>query len=242
MAATLATGGVLSHRSAGALWGVRPWNGRIEITVPRTKTKRQGLLLHRAVLAPDEITTHDGIPVTTPARTLTDLADVVAPSALRRALDEAEYHRLSGTPRPIPGRRGATRLGRALARHAADNPTRSALEAAFLDLLDRHGLPRPKVNAHLRTDLRLVEVDFLWPAERGVAQTDGHAGHSTRAAVERDRRTDAALHRAGFVTLRFTHHQVTREPRRTAQTVRALVYQTAREREESPLPPRIRSP
>ena len=60
MAATLATGGVLSHRSAGALWGLRPFNGRIDVTVPWDKTRRRGLLLHRAVLAPDEITTHDG--------------------------------------------------------------------------------------------------------------------------------------------------------------------------------------
>ena len=74
MAAALCTGGVLSHRSAGALWGIRPWTGRIEITTQWTRAKRPGLLFHRALLTPDEITTHAGIPVTTPARTQLDLA------------------------------------------------------------------------------------------------------------------------------------------------------------------------
>src|SRR6476469_6673578 len=64
MAATLATGGVLSHRSAAALWGLRGWDGRIEITTRSGMRPRTGLLLHRAVLAPDEITIRDAIPVT----------------------------------------------------------------------------------------------------------------------------------------------------------------------------------
>src|SRR3954463_683231 len=62
MAATLAADGVLSHRSAAALWGIRPAAGCIEITTPRTRAGRPGLLLRRAVLPPDEITAHHGIP------------------------------------------------------------------------------------------------------------------------------------------------------------------------------------
>src|SRR4051794_15134357 len=107
MAATLATGGVLSHRSAGALWGLRPWNGRIEITTRAVRRGRQGLLLHGAVLAPDEIATHDGIPVTTPARTQLDLAGVLQKRQLQQAINEAERLRLDGPqPNRHPTKRG----------------------------------------------------------------------------------------------------------------------------------------
>src|SRR4051812_24695253 len=111
MAATLATGGVLSHRSAGALWGLRLFNGRIDVTVPWDKTQRPGLLLHRAVLAPDEITAHDGIPVTTPARTQLDLAGVLQRHHLQQAINEAERLRLDGPqPNRHPTKRGTANL------------------------------------------------------------------------------------------------------------------------------------
>ena len=111
MAATLATDGVLSHRPAGALWCIRAWTGRIDVTTPRTRAKRPGLLLHRAVLAPDEITTHEGIPVTTPARTQLDLAGVLQRHQLQQAINEAERLRLDGPqPNRHPTKRGTANL------------------------------------------------------------------------------------------------------------------------------------
>ena len=91
-------------------------------------------------------------------------------------------------PTPIHGRRGTSNLARAFDRHAADNPTRSTLEAAFLDLLDRAGIPRPRVNAFVPTDLRLIEADFFWPEHRLVVQTDGGRAHGTTRARENDPR------------------------------------------------------
>jgi very-short-patch-repair endonuclease len=97
MAAVLAAGpnAVLSHRSAAALWGIRDGGGRdVDVTVARDR-KRPGIRAHRAALAPDEITIEDGIPVTTPARTLLDLAEQLTPQRLERAVHEAEYRRLT---------------------------------------------------------------------------------------------------------------------------------------------------
>src|SRR4051794_39640094 len=143
MAATLATGGVLSHRSAGALWGLRPWSGRIECTIPWKKKPRRGLLLHRAVLAPDEITTRDGIPVTTPARTQLDLAGVLQRHQLQQAINEAERQRLEG---PQPERHPTKRGTKALRTLAPPTHTRSDLEAAFHTFLDDRRFPRPQTN------------------------------------------------------------------------------------------------
>jgi predicted transcriptional regulator of viral defense system len=133
MAATLATGGVLSHRSAATLWGIRPYNGRTEVTTPWTRRTRKGLLLHRAVLADDEITTHDGIPVTTPARTQLDLAGVVQKHQLQQAINEAEILRLDGAQELA--RRHPTKKGTANLRTLAPpTHTRRDLEARFATL------------------------------------------------------------------------------------------------------------
>jgi very-short-patch-repair endonuclease len=84
--------------------------------------------------------------------------------------------------------------------------TRSELEAAFVDLCDRYGLPRPVMNAQIHG----YEVDAYWPEHRLVVELDSWTHHGTRAAFERDRKRDADLHAAGITTVRFTDEQVTR--------------------------------
>jgi hypothetical protein len=94
MAAVIACGpnAALSHGSAAALWRIVPrWHSPIEVTSP-TKRRRPGIDVHRSRDA--DATTHYGIRVTTPARTLVDLADVLNPRALTRALNEAQVLRL----------------------------------------------------------------------------------------------------------------------------------------------------
>ncbi|HEY3020607.1 MAG TPA: type IV toxin-antitoxin system AbiEi family antitoxin domain-containing protein, partial [Solirubrobacteraceae bacterium] len=91
MAAVLAAGrgAVLSHRAAAALWGIRGGTA-VEVTSER-HCRRAGLLVHRATLPPDEVTTRAGIPVTTVARTLLDLAAVLPRHDVESAFHEAEY-------------------------------------------------------------------------------------------------------------------------------------------------------
>jgi very-short-patch-repair endonuclease len=214
MAATLSTGGVLSHRSAGALWGLRPWNGRIEITTEWTRAKRQGLLLHRAVLAHDEITTHDGIPVTTPARTQLDLAGVLQKHQLQQAINEAERLRLEG---PQPERHPTKRGTKALRTLAPPTHTKRDLEARFATFLNDRRFPAPQTNVLIEG----IEVDCAWPDHRLVIELDSYEYHRTRAAFERDRRRDRILVAAGWRALRVTWRDLD-EPGALERELRAV--------------------
>jgi hypothetical protein len=214
LAAVLACGpqAVLSHRSAAAFWGLRPSNApKIDVTVPHTCGVRttQRIVVHRPVLTPDPMT-HAGIPVTTPGRTLADLALALPRRQLENAVEAAErlhLHIAIDDDHP-----GAARLRNAA---ADDLPfTRSELEDAFLTLCDRHGIPRPLVNSLQEG----IEVDFCWPEQRLIVETDG-AHHRTRAAVERDRARDALHTALGWRVMRFTKRQV----RKNAANVAALV-------------------
>jgi very-short-patch-repair endonuclease len=100
---------------------------------------------------------------------------------------------------------------------------RSVLEAKLLSLVLARGLPRPVCNQRLRVGSREIEIDFLWPAQRLVVETDGYASHGTRAAFERDPRRDQALLLAGYRVARFTWDQVEREPGGTASTIARLL-------------------
>ena len=135
---TAGPGAVLSHRSAAALWGIRPTaSARIEIAVPKQLRPRPNLLPHCAVLPPDERTTRNGIPVTTAARTLFDLATVLKPNELERALNEAEIRRLPGPQALLdryPGHRGSATLRTLLL--DARRSTRSPLETEFLEFVE----------------------------------------------------------------------------------------------------------
>jgi hypothetical protein len=146
------------------------------------------------------------------------------PRGLQRAVDEAAVTRqldlsvLDAVVARHAGHHRAARLRAALDGYRPGTTlTRSDLEERFLALCAAHGLPRPDVN---RTVAGL-EVDFLFAAARLVVETDGWRFHGTRAAFERDRHRDAALARADFRVLRFTHRQLEREPSAVAATVAA---------------------
>ena len=214
MAATLATGGVLSHRSAGALWGLRPWDGRIDITTQWTRSPQSGLLLHRAVLPPDEITTRDGIPVTTPARTQLDLAGVLQKHQLQQVMNEAERLRLPGA-RELAGRH-PTKKGRA-GLTAPVAHTRRDLEARFHAFLHDRRFPTPQTN----TIIEGHEVDFAWPDRRLAIELDSWEYHRTRAEFENDRRRDRRLAARGWIVLRVTWRDLD-EPGRLAAELAAF--------------------
>jgi very-short-patch-repair endonuclease len=230
MAAVLAAGpgAALSHASAAALWEIRPTAAtRIDVSVPRAggRANRPGLRIHRATaLRSDEARRHHGIRVTTPARTLLDLASSLPRRALERALDQAEIlelfdlRQLNNVIDAHPGQRGAGALAAALGgHHAGTTVTRSALEEAFLALCVAHALERPQTNVRVCG----LEVDFLFAARQLVVEADGWRFHRTRRAFERDRERAAILARAGYQTLRFTHRQITRDPAAVAETIRS---------------------
>ena len=229
LAAVLAGGerAVLSHRTAAALWGIRESSVRdVEVTAPSRRRKRAGIVVHQATVPADEITAHRGIPVTTVARTLLDLAAVVDEHQLARAAERAEALRLASPtslaalldryPRRhgVPAIRTLVEAGRVTA-----TTTRSEIERQFLTLLDAHELPRPLVNE--RHDA--IEPDFRWTHERLVVELDGFETHGTRAAFERDRARDRALTAAGWRVARVTKRQLEHVPAELAAELRTLL-------------------
>jgi very-short-patch-repair endonuclease len=201
----------LSHFAAAVLTKLMAERGpRIDVTVPRggQRRRRGALIIHRAALPEGDVTVREGIRVTTPSRTLVDLADVVGRRQLERMLDEAAYLRLDlGDLRPHMGRRGSGTLARVLATHdAGSTRTRSELEERMLPLLESFRLPAPELNRRIEG----CEVDFVWREARLIVETDGWAAHGTRQAFERDRRRDARLVAAGWRVLRITWGQLER--------------------------------
>jgi very-short-patch-repair endonuclease len=227
MAAVLAggPGAVLSHRAAAAHWRMAPDRGNVELVAP-CRRRRPGISIHQVRLPPDEITTHEGIPVTTVPRTLFDLAAVVPQRRLERALNEAEVLRLwdeltlDRLLERYPRRKG-NRAVRAVLRNRREGATltRSELEEMFLRLVDTAGLPRPELNV-------LVEgytVDALWREQRLVVELDGRGAHGTVAAFERDRERDRVLQVAGWRPVRITGRQLRLTPRAVIADVRRLL-------------------
>jgi hypothetical protein len=229
LAAVLAAGpgALLSHREAAALHGLRPAERTTVDVAVAARRQVRGVQVHRVErLDPQEATEVDGIPVTSIARTLVDLAAVVPPRAVLKALNEAERsHRLDvGAIERVLARtrgrngRGHERIKRALRElaRAGTAMTRSVLEDRFLTLLDVHGLPRPAANAWTHS----MEVDACWPRARLVVELDGWDVHRTRQAFQLDRTRSNDLQAEGWTVLRFTHADVVHRPAETADRVR----------------------
>ena len=194
-------GAVLSHLAAAQLWEIRQSSAAVtDVTVPsRTgRISRPGIRVHRSGrLAKEETTTRHAIPVTTIARTLLDLADVIDDQALRRTVTEAEYRHLfdlttlNAVVQANPGRRRA-KLMRAV--EAAGHRTRSPLEDRFVRFKERWDVEEPETNVLLEG----YEVDFLWRRVGLVVELDGLDEHGTRAAVRRDRTRTASCGEQGL--------------------------------------------
>jgi very-short-patch-repair endonuclease len=229
VAAVLACGegAVLSHSSAAALWRIGyERRNSIELSLP-SKSHREvpGLRVHRRPsLSERDVTNEYGIPVTTPVRTLIDLALRLDRRELERAINEADKYDLVHPPglrRALDsrrGERGVAKLRRVLDRRTF-RLTRDELERRFLPLARAAGLPVPltfqKVNG--------FEVDFFWPDLGLVVETDGLRYHRTPAEQARDRLRDQTHTAAGLTQLRFTHEQVKYEPAHVRSVLRATV-------------------
>jgi very-short-patch-repair endonuclease len=227
MAAVLSCGSraAVSHGSAAALWEIgSEWGGRIEVSVPtRGVRRRPGVIIHRrpALLA-DDVTQHDGIPVTTPTCTLVDLAVRLGRERLERAIREADKRDLidPSTLRTalddMRGRRGVAVLRETLDRRTLVL-TDSELERRFLPIARRAGLPPPQTQSMVNG----FRVDFYWPELGLVVETDGLRYHRTPAQQAADRVRDQAHTAAGLTPLRFTHAQVAYGPGHVEVTLRA---------------------
>jgi predicted transcriptional regulator of viral defense system len=230
LAGVLACGpyALLACRSATWLWALGPPPTSIEVLVEgRAPDGASGVLVRRTrSLHPEDRAVRDGIPVTSVARTLLDLAAVAHPDTLERAIEKADNGKLfdrRAVDRALEragNRKGTKRLRRALGEVDDVRPlTRSDVERLFLALCRRADLPPPAHNLWVEGQ----EVDALWADKRLVVEVDGYDAHRTRAAFERDRRRDAALQVAGYRVLRVTDRRLKREPEAVADEVRSLM-------------------
>lgn len=186
----------------------------------------EGIRVHRtSLLEPIDVIRHQGIPVTAPARTLVDLASVVAPRTLRRAIREAqslrlvELSQLAEVTRRLGPRRGSRKLARIIATGPA--PTRSDLEDAVLDLMLAGGLAHPDVNVPIVLEGCRVVPDFRWPEQQLVVEADGAAWHDHKLAREDDAERQALLEAHGEHVVRVTWKQAIAHGTRTLLRLRA---------------------
>jgi hypothetical protein len=211
MAAVLASGdgAVLSHQDAAALWELRQvGSGAIHVTVPghAGRKRRAGIRLHRSsTLAENDVTTREGIPVTTVERTIIDLARVVRRDVLEEVLHGAGER---GIVDFAPLRAANPASLKALLGAYDPAPTRSALERAFLRICSDHGIERPEVNAIVEGYL----VDFVWRERKLIVEVDGYRFHRAPSRFESDRERDAELGARGWRVRRFTWRQVEERP------------------------------
>jgi hypothetical protein len=237
MAAVLACGlrAVLSHRSAGQLWGLLPRSSLVpEVTRPAKFRPRAGIRAYQSSLPADEIGRVSGIPVTSVARTQFDLAAALSRHRLERVLNEAEVQRLTDRLSLFdlidryPRHRGVVNLRALLEAKTPRGITRSRLEERFVGFLDTHGLPRPRLNAHLALRGRFFEVDCLWRDRKLVVELDGRGFHDTGRAFERDRERDRILLAEGWRVTRVTWRQLDVEADSVAADLAGLLRADAR--------------
>jgi very-short-patch-repair endonuclease len=225
MAAVLACGpeAALSHDSAAALWRIGiERSDRVDVSVPvATDRRRPGVRLHRRrELRPEDRAEENGVPTTAPARTLVDLAGVLSPARLERAVNEADKHDLLDPEslrlelERFAGQRGAGRLRELLDRRTF-RLSDSELERQFRPLARRAGLPEPLTKHWLNG----FEVDFFWPGIGLVVETDGLRYHRTPSQQARALHRDQAHLGAGMTPLRFSHEQIRYEPRRVVASL-----------------------
>ncbi len=202
-------------------------DGAVDVTVAGTRrTNRLGIRLHQVpTLLRVEVRVEGRLPLTSPARTIVDMARLATPRQLERMI--AEGHALGLVSeaelvvqlRRSQRRPGIPKLRAVLAEVTGPPLTRSEAEERLLGLIDRAGLPRPEANARVAG----LEVDLLWRAERLVIEVDGYAFHSSRSAFERDHERRQRLVLAGYRALGFSWRQIVEKPAQTIARISAAL-------------------
>ena len=185
-----------------------------------------GIRVHRSAgLDRKDVRTRDGIRVTSPPRTLLDLAGILPYQALRRAEREAMAQRRVAIRQlvEILARTGPRRGSRKLARIIADGytPTVTVVEDIVLDLILAGGFERPDVNEPLVIEGRRVVPDFRWPKQRLIVEADGSQWHDHKLAREDDAERQAFLESHGEHVIRVTWEQAVTKRSQTQQRLAA---------------------
>ncbi|MBS1880874.1 MAG: type IV toxin-antitoxin system AbiEi family antitoxin domain-containing protein [Actinobacteria bacterium] len=212
---------VISHWTAGWLWGLFQSSSTLHLTVPTVRRSRRPFLLHLATLADEDVTKVGRIPLTSLARTVLDLAPLVDDERLAGLLERAEkleddsgrrlfdLRDFEGLLARTKGHPGHARLAKALRIYRPDAAlTRSNLERHFRTLVRRAGLPAPATNYVVGP----YEIDAYWERERFGVELDVFATHGSRRSFERDRERADDLLAIGVEIIRVTDVRLAREP------------------------------
>jgi hypothetical protein len=216
-------GAVLSHGTAATVWGAfKRWEVPFEVTA-RAAHRRRGIRVHRAALTRRDITVQLGLHVTSPARTVLDIAPRLSEKALTRAVNDLRQARylwladMADVIERFPRAPGARRLLPFVERPTG--PTRSEFEDTFPKFCERFGLPVPVVN----TWVHGFEADAFFPEHRLIVELDGWDFHSSHASFISDRERDTALLALGFQTVRITWERLKLEPEKEARRLHAIL-------------------
>ena len=218
-----------SHRCAAHLWGWDPFTSPtdVEITTPRYLRGRAGVVVHRGHLGPPDIGMLRQIRMTSPARTLVDLAGVTSEEDLEIALDCSLVKARLSTARIADvmdrvgtrGRSGTATLGRLLSYRVQGHALGSSpLEVRFVRVIRRHRLPQPVSQHPVQLGDRRWVLDFAYPEHRVAIETDGYRWHASRERFEADRTKGNGLVLAGWRLMRLTDRHLRNE----GQVVRHL--------------------
>jgi predicted transcriptional regulator of viral defense system len=226
MAAVLAYGpdAVLSHRSAAAHWGIGQASYKYDVTTPQSKRSRKTIRAHTAKLDPEDRTVHNGIPITTVALTILDLAAKSSKDRVTYLIEEADRKQrldLNALERAMarrPGAPGTKRLRAVLRTYRGTADTRSKLERGFRALIAKAGLPEPQFNVLVAGHT----VDVYWPQWKLVVELDSEPYHMNPRAFETDRIRDATLQKHDIRVLRVTGDRLDHAPNAALADVLAL--------------------
>lgn len=216
-------GAAASHRGGAPLWSLAGCAaGVVELTVPPNRNRAGPGLVHRGALPVADVTLVDAIPVTTPARTLIDLAAVVPADDLEEALDDALRRGLVSIRRmrwrldelARRGRPGVTAIRRLLeARDPSMAIPESVLERRLLRTLRGSGLPAPVLQHEIRIGGRLIAiVDFAYPDVRLAIEADGFRWHAGRRRFDHDRERRNQLTLLGWRIIHVTWTDLVHRP------------------------------
>jgi hypothetical protein len=232
MAACLAAGGRASHRAAARLWGLDGQQAAdVEVLVLRDRGHEWRFTTHRTGRwDPVDGARRSGVPTTSPARTLLDLAAVVDADALEIALDAALRDGLVRVPRVLwrleslggRGRSGSACLRALLEeRQGATGRSESALETKALRLIRRAGLPEPAVQHRVRERRRIIaRLDLAYPDRLIAVPLDGWRYHATRSVWQRDLASRAQLAAMGWRVVPLTWSDVVHRPADVVELLR----------------------
>lgn len=228
-------GAAASHRSAAALLHVPGFRrGAPEVTTPRRWRQRadRAMVHSSRILPPEHVTRVAGIPATAPARLIVDLAGVLRPGQVARALDNClaqgivTLAAIGETTAALAkrGRRGIAEMRRLLdERSPGYVPPASGLEAQFLATIERAGLPQPSRQVDVGGDDWVGRVDFVYLEQRILIEIDGRRHHTALLDLEADRVRDNRLAAAGWRVIRITWEQLVKHPDRVVALIRQLL-------------------